>query len=90
MERRNSTEWINQLKIAIINNDLDKLVEYSKRVIPSFSSIKEAKEALYLIQEAVNIITTKKNEIGIELNKLKESQKYRLENNENCFNDWKA
>ena len=45
MERRNSTQWINQLKIAIINNDLDKLVEYSKREVPSFSSIKEAKEA---------------------------------------------
>jgi len=90
MERRNSTEWINQLKIAIINNDLDKLVEYSKRDIPSFSSIKEAKEALHLLQKAKNIISIKKNEIGIELNKLKESQKYRLENNENCFNDWKV
>jgi len=90
MERRNSTKWINQLKIAIINNDLDKLVEYSKRDIPSFSSIKDAKEALHLLQKAKNIISIKKNEIGMELNKLKESQKYRLENNENCFNDWKA
>ena len=60
MERRNSKEWIDSLKIAIINNDLDKLKRYSNRKMPSFSSIEEAKEALNLVNQATNILQQKK------------------------------
>ena len=77
MERRNSKEWINSLKVAIINNDLKKIEEYSKRKLPSsFSSIEEAKEALNLINQAINILKIKKDKIGKTLNQLKQNQKY--------------
>jgi hypothetical protein len=76
MERRNSKEWINSLKIALINNDIDKLQEFSKRELPEFSSIQEAKEALSLISQVTNILQTKKQEIGKILQELKKTQKF--------------
>jgi len=61
MERRNSKEWLNSLKVAVINNDLSKIEEYSKRKLPDeFSSIEEAKEALALINQATQILNIKK------------------------------
>jgi len=87
MERRNSKEWINSLKIAIINNDLSKIEEYSKRELPSkFSSINEAKEALNLITQATNILKEEKNKIGKILNQLKQNQKYIQTQQNSTFN----
>jgi hypothetical protein len=87
MERRNSTEWIKTLKIAIINNDLNKIEEYSKRNIPEFSSIDEAKEALNLINQATNILSTKKHQIGKVLQELKQAKKFiQTTNQSSIFN----
>jgi len=87
MERRNSKEWINSLKIAIINNDLSKIEEYSKRKLPSeFSSIDEAKEALNLINQAINILREKKDKIGKMLYQLKQNQKYAQTYQKSTFN----
>jgi len=87
MERRNSKEWINSLKIAIINNDLTKIEEYSKRELPSeFSSIDEAKEALNLIKKASNILQQKKDEIGKMLHQIKQNQKYTQQYQTSTFN----
>jgi len=90
MERRNSKEWIDSLKIAIINNDLDKLKRYSNRKMPSFSSIEEAKEALNLVNQAINILQQKKEEIGRKLTSIKQQQKYSLINNSVSTTYWKA
>jgi hypothetical protein len=76
MERRNSKEWINSLKIAIINNDLHKIEEYSKREIPSFESIEEAKEALKLVNQATNILETQQYKISQQLRALKQNKQY--------------
>jgi len=76
MERRNAKEWINSLKIAIINNDLKKLEEYSKREVPEFSSIEEAKKALNLINQATNILMKEKNIIAKKLQALKQNKQY--------------
>jgi hypothetical protein len=76
MERNNSKKWINDLKIAIINNDLSKIKEYSDREIPNFSSITEAKEGLSLIENAKNILQQEKNKIKLQMNQLKQANKY--------------
>jgi len=77
MERRNSKEWINSLKIAIINNDIKKIEEYSSRELPSyFASINEAKEALNLIEQAANILKEKKDIISKQLKQLKQNKQY--------------
>lgn len=86
MERRNSKEWINSLKIAIINNDLDKLKEYSKRDIPSFESIEDAKEALKLVESAKNILQKEKDKIGKILESLKIAKKFSHNTNKSTFN----
>jgi len=85
MERRNSKKWINDLKIAIVNNNLKMIEKYSNRSIPQFSSIEEAKEALHLVNEAMGILQNKKNEIGIKLNSLKQQQTYTLSNTNPTF-----
>ena len=87
MERRNSKEWINSLKIAIINNDLQKIEEYSKRELPSsFSSIKEAKEALNLVKQASKILEEKKDKIAKTLNQFKKNQQYIQTYQKSTFN----
>jgi len=86
MERRNSKEWINSLKIAIINNDLTKIEEYSKRDLPSFSSIDEAKEALNLVNQAISILQKEKDIIGNKLQSFKQQQKYFQNYQNSTFN----
>ena len=86
MERRNSKEWINSLKIAIINNDLQKLEEYSHREIPNFFSIDEAKEALNLIHQATKILLDKKTDLAIKMNAIKQSQKFNISTHSSTFN----
>jgi len=88
MERLNSKEWISSLKIAIINNDLKKLEEYSNRKIPDFSSIDEAKEALSLIESATDILEKEKNKIKIQMNQIKQTKKYKNEFYNSYMNEW--
>ena len=77
MERNNSKEWINSLKIAIINNDLKQIEEYSKRDIPqNFNSIEEVKEALSLVNQAKKILENRKNIIQKKMFQLKQQNKY--------------
>jgi len=90
MERNNSKEWINSLKISIINNELKKIEEYSNRNIPQFSSIDEAKEALNLIEQAKNILEKEKNKLKTQMNKIKQTKKYNNSYNNSHSNEWKA
>jgi hypothetical protein len=89
MERYNSKEWINNLKIAIINDDLSKIEKYSNRKIPKFSSIKEAKEALLLVEKAKNILQKEKNKIQLKMNQLKQTNQYQIDFN-SSMNEWKC
>ncbi len=89
MERYNSKEWINNLKIAIINNDLSKIEKYSNRKIPKFSSIEEAKEALSFVEKAKNILQQEKNKIKLQMNRLKQSNQYNIVYN-SYMNEWKC
>jgi hypothetical protein len=87
MERNNSNEWINSLKIAIINENLKKIEEYSNREIPEFSSIEEAKEALALVNEAKNILQKKKAFIKQQMQEIKQQNRY-ANSYENHTNEW--
>jgi len=89
MERRNSKEWIKTLKIAFINEDIEKLKKFSKETPPSFSSIQEAKEALKLIENITKFLTQKKNQIKIEMQKLKQLQNYNNIYQNSETNEWK-
>jgi len=76
MERRDSQIWIKNLKIAVINKDLEKLEFYSKIEPPIFKDVEEAKKGLSLIKEAVKILKEEKDKIGRELQLFKQQKNY--------------
>jgi archaellum component FlaC len=88
MER--GDKWLNSLKIAIINNDLNKIKQYSKRDVPYFDSINEAKEALSLIKEAISILEKEKKIVAKKLNSLKQTQKYTQSYHNYSTNNWRV
>ena len=88
MER--GDKWINSLKIAIINNDLEKIELYSKREIPTFSSISEAKEALSLVNQAKKILEDKKNILAKQMQALKQAKKYSNQYTNTSTTNWKV
>jgi len=88
MERIDSKQWVNSLKIAIINEDYEKLEIYSKREIPKFDNIAQAKEALNLVEQAKKLLNLKKNEISKKMNALKQTKKYNNLYSNNSTNNW--
>ena len=66
---------MNELKSAVINRDLDKLIEFSKKE-PFFSSIEEAKEIVSYINLAKKILEEERKKLNEEMNKVKNLKKY--------------
>ncbi len=70
-----NTFTLNELKLAVINEDFEKLEELSKKN-PSFSSIEEAKEILSYINLATQMIEKKKKKLLADMNQLKKLKNY--------------
>lgn len=66
---------LNELKLAVINEDFEKLRELSNKK-PSFSSIEEAKEILGYINLATKILENKKKKLLADMNQLKKIKNY--------------
>lgn len=64
--------WLNELKIALIEKDIEKLEELSN-VKLKFETMEEMQEALYLIQEAEQLLTTLKNKTAMSMQQLKKN-----------------
>jgi 5-keto 4-deoxyuronate isomerase len=77
--------YLNELKLAVINKDTEKLRELSKKDI-TFSSIEEAKEINSYIQLAVEILEKEKQKLSIEMNKIKKLKQFNLSNENSLFN----
>lgn len=60
--------YLDELKIAVINEDINKLKELVKKDI-SFSSIDEAKEINSYIQMAIKLLEKEKEKISKEMQK---------------------
>jgi len=72
--------WLTNLKIAIVEKDIEKLDKLIDE-IPKLETKAEMEEALYLVKEASNLATTLKNEtvksmkqINNNLNYIKSTQ----------------
>ncbi|GAX87223.1 conserved hypothetical protein [Lebetimonas natsushimae] len=78
-------KYLNKLKAAVINEDIEKLKELIKEEI-SFSSIDEAKEINFYIKMAVNILEKEKEKLSSEMQKIKKLQKFNFENKKDLFN----
>ena len=75
---------VKELKLAVINRDIEKLKELSKRT-PSFSSIEEAKELNSYIQEAIKILKEEKLKTFKEMEKIKKLKKFNLSKKKGSF-----
>ncbi|MEO1928155.1 MAG: hypothetical protein ABGX26_05645 [Nautiliaceae bacterium] len=80
--------YLNELKVAVINEDLKKLEELSKKEF-SFSSLEEAKEIQAFIKKAVGILEKEKKKTALNMQKIKKLQKFNSLKEHKAF-DFKA
>ena len=64
--------WLNQLKIAIVQKDVQHL-ESLLNDIPQLEDLKEIENALYLLQEASNLIQSLKDETASSMKQIKKN-----------------
>lgn len=81
-------DYIKELKIAVINKDLEKLKELSNSSF-SFKNIQEAKEALVLIKQATSILQKEKEILSHQMSQIKKLQKFNSNKESKNF-DFKA
>ena len=80
--------YLRELKVAVINEDIEKLKSLLDKDI-TFSSLDEAKEINSYIKQAINLLTRKKNEVFKEMQKIKQLKKFNTQN-QNSFFDIKS
>ena len=80
--------YLRELKVAVINEDIEKLKSLLDKEI-SFSSLDEAIEINSYIKQAINLLTRKKNELFKEMQKIKQLKKFNTQN-QNSFFDIKS
>ena len=69
--------WINEFKLALINEDMDKIAALSQNFSEDmFTSLAIAQEAQALIDGAIELLKSKSSHIQSELIKLQKAQKY--------------
>ncbi len=67
--------WIDNLKLAIINDNIDQIVKYSQNV-PTFDNLNDAQTAMALIKQAETAIRKEQKKIAQEMQKIKQIKKY--------------
>ncbi len=67
--------WLNELKIAIIEENENKIYELISN-LPQFNSLEEARDATALMQEAYKFILKKMEETKKVMNSLKISKSF--------------
>jgi len=77
--------YLNELKIAVINKDIEKLLRLANQE-PQYNSLEEAKEILSYINQARDILYEAKAHILKEMNEIKKLQKYYKEQEKTTFN----
>ncbi len=77
-------QWINDLKIAIIEENINKIRKLIDSM-PAFEKLEDMKEAFALIGEAKNIVEKHKKEISREMEKIRKSKKFLESEKENFY-----
>ena len=76
---------LRELKIAVINKDFDKLKELSFQT-PEFSSLKEAKEYLAYIKEAIKLLNEEKLKLSKEMAEIRKLKNFYEKENKDILN----
>lgn len=82
-------DYLNKLKVAVINQDL-KLLEKIIQNDPEFESIEEAMEIQAYIKEAVKLLQKEKERLSLEMQKIQNLKKFYNQQKENETFDFKA
>ncbi|WP_169783925.1 hypothetical protein [Campylobacter curvus] len=70
-------EWIKDLKLALLNEDLDAITALSDKFNESdFKNLEDMQEAQALLAQAKSFFENKSSHIQAELSKLQKAQKY--------------
>ncbi len=68
-------QWPNNLKIAVIENDIVTIGKLIQNV-PAFEDIDEAREALALIQESMKLVDEEKTKMIETMKKMKQTKAF--------------
>ena len=68
-------QWTNNLKIAVIENDIVTIGKLIQEV-PAFEDIDEAREALALIQESMKLVDEEKTKMIETMKKMKQTKAF--------------
>ncbi len=68
--------WLDELKIAVANDDAEAIAALANETPSKFNSIEDALQAKELLGAAINLIQENKAKLGKELEKLKNVKKY--------------
>ena len=68
--------WLNDLKLAVLNEDLNSLIKLNRSLPKEFKSNEELQEALALTKEALEFVSKAKNVLSKEMSKLKKISNY--------------
>jgi len=74
--------YLNKLKIAVINEDINKLEELVNET-PEYDTIEEAKEIVVFLQQAIKLLQKEKNKLSAQMQKIKNLQKFNSEKSDN-------
>jgi hypothetical protein len=79
--------YLNELKIAVINEDIDKLQKLIDTA-PEYDTLQEAQEIVAFLQQAIKLLQKEKNKLSVEMQKIKKLQKFNNEQmkNKQTFN----
>ncbi|CAM2741522.1 MAG: hypothetical protein ACOCMW_03605 [Campylobacter hyointestinalis] len=69
--------WIDEFKIALVNEDLDK-IDYLTNNYPNEMSLDEMRSTLALINEAAKMFKEKQKKLDIEFQKIKKARQYNI------------
>ena len=64
--------WINNLKIALATNDIEKL-DNLITTLPEFEKLEDMQEAFYLLNQAGSLLETLRDDTLKEMNKTKKN-----------------
>ena len=74
-EMRQIMQWTNNLKIAVIENDISTIGKLIQDV-PAFEDIDNAREALALIQESIRLVDEEKTKMVETMRKMKQTKAF--------------
>jgi len=77
--------YLSDLRLAVINRDLKKL-EYLASKEVEYENIEEAKEINAYLKAAIEILKEEKNNVSLEMQKVKNLKKFYMQEKKESFN----